>query len=244
MVKKTVQGLMALAVWWSCTGAAQARDLLKDLQADVFVLGGGSTVVDPQQWQSVALYHSRLDMGYRFTVGVSVPYGQYLSIESAFTYGPTNLYVENVNIFPHTKADGSVVEYPVNDYIGSVSAVAHAPFSFLHVRPYAAGGVEYDRFSPTNAAVATALDHGFAAVSTTTMTHNDKLGLSAGVGLDRKLTKRLTFRIDIRDHVTSAPGFGIPPRPTTDSGDAFYPVKGRVNDMVYTAGFVFHLGKL
>ena len=40
--------------------------------------------------------------------------------------------------------------YPVRDYIGSISAVVHAPFSLFHVRPYAEGGVEYDRFSPTH----------------------------------------------------------------------------------------------
>lgn len=244
MLKKTVQGLVALAVWWCCSGAAQAADLLKNAQADVFVLGGGSTMVDSQQWQSVALYHSRMDLGYKFTIGVDVPYRTILSIESAFTYGPNNLYVENVNIFPHTVQAGSVREYPVNDYIGSLSAVVHAPFTFRHLHPYAVGGVEYDRFSPSDAAVAAAKASGFGATSTTIMTHNDKVGLNLGIGVDRKLFKRVTFRIDIRDHVTSAPGFGIPPKPTTDSLGASYPVKGRANNIVYTAGFVFHLGKL
>ena len=57
-------------------------------------------------------------------------------------------YVTNTNVFPHV---GTV--YPVRDYIGSLSAVVHAPFSLFHLRPYAEGGVEYDRFSPTPAAI-------------------------------------------------------------------------------------------
>ena len=237
MVKrKTVQGLMALAVWLLSTGAVQARDIFKDAQADVFVLGGGSTLVDAQYWYSAdRLYHSRLDLGPKFTLGVAVPYGKLLTIETAYSYGPNNLVVTNTNVFPHVG-----VVYPVRDYIGSLSAVFHAPFSLFRLRPYAEAGVEYDRFSPTPAAITTALNQGFAAVSTALINHNDKVGLSAGGGLDRKLTKRLTFRIDLRDHVTSSPAFGLP----NSYSAANFPVTGRANNIEYTAGFVFHLGKL
>jgi outer membrane protein W len=86
----------------------------------------------------------------------------------------------------------------------------------------------------------TALTKGFAADSTAQINHNDKLGINLGVGLDRKLTKRLTFRIDVRDHVTSSPAFGLP----NTYSYANYPVSGRANNIVYTAGILFHLGKL
>ena len=79
-------------------------------------------------------------------------------------------------------------------------------------------------------------------MSTTIITHNDKVGISMGVGLDRKIMKRLSFRVDIRDHVTGSPAFGIPPQPTPDNFASF-PVAGRANNIVYTAGIVFHLGK-
>lgn len=239
MVKKTVRGLMALAVLWLGTGAAQARDLFKNAQADVFVLGGASTLVDPQSWSTVALYHSRMDLGAKFTIGVSVPYGKILSIESAYTYGPNNLVVTNENHFPHV---GQV--YPVRAYIGSLDAVVRAPFSFLKIQPYGVAGVEYDRFSPTSGAISMARTEGFGSVSTAIITHNDKVGLNIGVGLDRKIFKRVSFRIDVRDHATGAPAFGLPPKPTSDSFGASYPATGRVHNIVYTAGFVFHLGKL
>jgi opacity protein-like surface antigen len=240
MMKKTVQGLMALAVLLLSTGRVQARDLLKNAQADVFVLGGGSTLVDAQYWTTAGyLFHSRMDLGTKFSVGVAVPYGKMLSIESAFTYGPNNLVVTNTDIFPHVG-----VVYPQRVYMGSIAAVVHAPFALFHVRPYAEGGAEYDRFSPTPAAIALATKQGFATTSTAIITHNDKVGISVGGGLDRKLTKRITFRIDLRDHVTGSPAFGLPPRPTTDSLGASFPVAGRANNIMYTAGFLFHLGKL
>ena len=241
--KKTVQGFMALTVLLWSTGGVQARDLLKDVQADVFVLGGGSTLVDALNFDSAGrLMHSRFDVGPKFTVGVAVPYGKLFNIETAFTGGTNDLFLTNTNIFPHTKADGSVVEYPARFYAGSLSAVFHAPFSYRHFRPYAAAGAEYDRYTPTRGAIATARYEGWATVNTALLTHNDKFGMSAGVGIDRKFTKRITFRIDIRDHVTGSPAFGIPPV-QTESSIATFPVKGRANNIVYTAGILFHLGK-
>jgi opacity protein-like surface antigen len=245
MMKKTVQGLMVLAALLWGTDGAQARDLLQNMQMDVFVLGGGSTLVDATYFDSAGrLYHTRFEPNYKITVGGSMPYGKLLNIETAFTFGPNNLVLTNTNLFPHVG-----IVYPVRDYIGSVSAVVHAPFSRYHFRPYAEGGIEYDRFSPTPAAVAYARNNGWASVSSAIINHNDKFGINVGVGIDRKLTKRLTFRIDMRDHVTSSPAFGIPPKvgplgSTLSTTSAIFPVKGRANNMVYTAGIIYHLGKL
>jgi hypothetical protein len=100
--------------------------------------------------------------------------------------------------------------------------------------------VEYDRFSPTQAAINLATNHGFGAVSTALINHNDKFGFNMGVGVDRKIFKRLSLRIDVRDHVTSSPAFGLP----NSYSAAVFPVAGRANNIVYTAGIVFHLGKL
>ncbi len=235
MVKKTVLGVMALmALLWSANGA-QARDIFKDVQFDVFALGGGSTFVDPVYFDSAGrLYHSRFEVGPKYTLGVAVPYGKFLTIETAYSYGPNNLVLTNTNVFPHV---GTV--YPARDYIGSLSGVVHAPFSRFHFRPYAEGGVEYDRFSPTPGAIALAKSQGFAAVSTAYINRNDKFGLNLGAGLDRQLTKRLTFRIDLRDHVTGSPAFGLP----NSQSEAIFPVSGHAHNLEYTAGILFHIGK-
>ena len=244
MMKKTVQGLMVLAVLLWSTGGAQARDLFKDKQWDAFVLGGGSTLIDSQYFTGASnLYYSNFELGPKFSFGVAVPYGKYLKIETAYSYGPNNFSVTNDDVFPHTIKSGSVKEYPMRVYIGSISGVVHAPVTLFHLQPYGEGGVEYDRFSPTQEAIKDAYDHGFASVSQAIISHTDKFGVNLGGGLDRKLTKRLTFRIDLRDHITSSPAFGIPPGETKDNL-ATYPVKGRADNIEYTAGLVFHFGKL
>lgn len=204
MVKrKAVQGLMVLTAMLGMTSGGQARDLLGNVQADVFVLGGGSTFVDAHYFaESGSVYHSRFDLGTKWTVGVAVPYGKLLSIETAFTTGPNNLWLTNVNRFPHVG-----VEYPSRTYIGSLSAVVHAPFSRFHFRPYGAAGVEYDRFSPTAGAIATA-KQGFGSASTALLTHNDKFGISLGCGLTANsrnaLPSALTFGITSPVHPRSA----------------------------------------
>lgn len=241
MTKKIVQGLMALAALWLATGAVQARDLLdlKNAQLDISLLGGGSTLVDPHYFtEADRLYHSRFDLGSKFSFGVAVPYGNLLSLETAFSGGPNNLVLTNTDVFPHV---GTV--YPVRVYMGTFGAVVHAPYSLFHIRPYGEGGLEYDRFSPTRAAENLATNGGFGSVSTANISHNDKFGLNIGAGLDRKISKRLTFRIDLRDHITGSPAFGLPAKPTRDS-NAIFPVAGHAHNIVYTAGIVIHVGKL
>jgi opacity protein-like surface antigen len=185
------------------------------------------------------LYHTRFEPNYKFSVGVAIPYNKYLSLESGLTYGPNDLVLTNTNLFPHTVASGSVVIYPVNNYMGTLSAVVHTPYSIRHFKPYVEAGVEYDHFSPTRAAVAEAINNGWASTSTALINHNDKFGFNLGVGLDRKLTKRLTFRIDARDHITSSPQFGLP----NSYSPATYVTKTHSSLAVYTVGLVYHIGK-
>lgn len=240
IVKKAGFGLVAVAVLLLNTGGARASDILKQDQIDIFVLAGGSTFFDSTNFPDAGrVYHSRYDLGQKFTFGAAVPYGKLLSIETAFTFGPNNLVITNTNVSPHVG-----VVYPMHDYIGSLSAVVHAPFSRFHFRPYLEGGVEYDQFRPSRSAINYAYYNGFASVSSDEyFNRNDKFGLSAGGGIDRQLFKRVTFRIDLRDHITGSPRFGLPTKVNGYNPVAFA-APARAHDVVYTVGFLFHLGKL
>ncbi len=241
MLKKIAQRLMALALLMGAATGAQARDLFKNAKIDIFALAGGSTIIGAQYFDSASrLYHTRYDPDWKINFGADIPYNNLLSFETGITYGPNNLVLTNTNIFPHTVSSGSVTTYPVNVYQGNLSAVVHAPLTFRKFKPYALVGVEYDRFAPTQQAIQTALNSGWASTNVALINHNDKFGFNAGIGVDRKLTKRLSLRIDIRDHVTSTPRFGLP---NSYNPGATYPVQGRVHDLVYSGGFVYHLGK-
>ncbi len=239
MKKKLVRGLMVLAIGCISAGAGQARDLLQNVQLDVLGLAGYSTLFGAQEWLSAGnLYHSRFASGTKFAIGAEVPYGKLVSIQTGFTMGPNDLIVVN------TEQDSrNNINYPTRFYSGNASLLLHAPSTKFHVRPYAELGLEYDRYSPTDSAVAYAYNYGFASVATAYINHNDKFGFNAGGGLDRRISKRLTFRIDLRDHVCGAPGFGLPHIPTKYNA-AIYPVQGRIENIEYTAGFLIHVGKL
>lgn len=240
MMKKTAQGLVVLTALVLGSSGAQARDLFQNIKLDVYGLAGGSTMIDAHYFDaSGRLYHTRFEPDTKFSIGVDVPYNKFLSIESGFTYGPNDLVLTNTNIFPHTVAAGSVRVFPVHDYVGNLSAVVHAPVSFRHFRPYVLMGVEYDRLSPTQEAVISGVQDGWASTSTALINHNDKFGFNFGAGVDRKLTRRLSLRIDIRDNYTSSPRFGLP----NSYSPAVFPIKAHNSNLVYTAGFVYHLGK-
>ena len=239
MVKKTVLGLMVLtALLWSTRGA-QARDLFTDMQVDVFALAGGATLVDSHYLEAAGRpYYAHYKLGQRYTFGVGVPWGKLVTIETAYTQGPSTWSVTNQDLNPRV-----AVLYPIDVYRGSMGAVVRSPNTYFHIRPYADLGLEFDRFSPTAAALATATNQGFTSVSTATINHNDKFGMNAGFGLERKLTKRLTFRIDLRDHVTTTPRYGLTTQSTAGNAATFPVLRHtKANDVEYSAGIVFHLG--
>lgn len=233
-------GLLAMTALPLSAGAAQPSSVFKDAQLDVYALAGGATFFDSGNFPDAGrVYHSRYDLGPKYTFGVAVPYGKLLNIESAVTFGPNNWVVTNTNVSPHVG-----VVYPMNDYIESASAVLHTPFSRFHIRPYIEAGVEYDQFRPTRAAINYANDYGFASVASFPyLNRNDKFGFNAGGGLDRRLSQRFTFRIDLRDHITTSPRFGLPVRANTYNPVGFA-APGHVHDVTYEVGLIYHIGKL
>jgi hypothetical protein len=63
--------------------------------------------------------------------------------------------------------------------------------------------------------------------------------MNLGVGLEHKIMRRVDFRVEARDHIVGTPTFGLP----NAYSDAIFPVKGKANDVEYTAGFVVQIGK-
>jgi outer membrane protein W len=233
MTKKTVQGLMVAATLCFSTVAAQARDLMS---FDAFLMGGGSTVFNT--WSFVGAdekYRSSYVTAAKYVVGFDVPLGKILGIEVAYASGHNDLRLTNVTLYPEVST-----QYSVRNNVGSAGLVAHAPFSRFGFRPYLAVGWDYHRYAPTLAGKEHAILVGFGAVSTATLVTSNKLGVNGGGGLEHKISQRVTFRLDIRDHLTGSPTFGLPAHATTS---AIFPVRGFAENVVYSAGIVVHIGK-
>jgi hypothetical protein len=232
ITRKTAQVIVAAAV--SCLSAVAAH--ARDIRFDVIVMGGGSTLFDTRYFTSAdERYRSRFVTDARYIVGVEVPLGKILAVEATFASGHNNLVVANTSLNPV-----ATTTYSVRNNVASVDLLAHAPFSRLGFRPYLAVGWDYHRYAPTLAGKETAESQGFGAVSTATLVATDKLGMNCGGGIEHKIFRRVSLRLDVRDHFSGSPTFGLPPQ---SSIRAIFPAKGLAQNVVYSAGLVIHFGK-
>jgi hypothetical protein len=232
MTKKTVQGLMVAAAVGFSTVAAHARDV----RFDVFVMGSSSTLFDTRYFGSAdEEYRSSYATAVKYVVGVEVPLGKILGVEAAYASGPNDLRVTNTSLNPTV-----TTAYSARNNVGSVNLVAHAPFARLGFRPYLTVGWDYHRFAPTLAGKEQAESRGFGAVSTATLSATNKLGVNCGGGIEHKIFRRVSLRLDVRDHLTGSPTFGLPAQASTG---ATFPVSGLAQNVVYSAGIVVHFGK-
>ncbi|MGD0221594.1 MAG: hypothetical protein ABSF71_04600 [Terriglobia bacterium] len=126
-------------------------------------------------------------------------------------------------------------EHGVRNQRFSGDLVAHAPKSFAGLKPYLAGGLEYDHFSQPGSS--SDIFNGFSNV---TLGAANKIGVNYGGGVDMKLLPHVALRVDVRDHLMTSPTYGLP---SSSSIGPFYPISGVAHDLEYSAGLVIHLGK-
>jgi hypothetical protein len=75
------------------------------------------------------------------------------------------------------------------------------------------------------------------------ITGSSEFDFNFGAGIEARPWDHFGVRLDLRDHVTGFPSFGLPQNATGPNAP-FFPVSGRVQDVELTAGFVYHfLGK-
>ena len=232
--KKLVQGLIvAVALCLSATaGRAQNNTL--------FLMGGGSSFHDKRSFTEVSIpYGTDYATGGKGIMGVEVPLkkSKMFGLEGSYGFGQNNLKLSNYSTSPVTiKAFG----LRTNRLSGDL--VAHSKSSYRGAHPYLVVGVEYDRFSPTSAASSLATTQGFAYAAVAKLAPQNALGVNFGGGIDCKVTSKVSVRIDVRDHITTSPNFGLPYSATTTSA-AFFPVSGDAHNIEYSIGITYEFGK-
>ena len=218
------------------TASAKEFNFKYNYSFNIFLMGGASTLFDGKDFTSAGhQYHADYARDYKFAVGLGVPIGKILEIQAAYTTGPDNLQITDTSLSPR-----QLRSYGVESHIGSVGVLGYAPFSRLGFRPYGVAGFDYLRYAPTAAGNTVAATQGFGAVNPATLAADTKVGMNLGFGVEHKLLRNVALRLDIRDHVCSSPNFGLPPR---DPTSAIFPVSGYAQNVVYTAGIVFHFAK-
>ena len=222
-VRKVLQSSVVLTALCVSATTLHAQGL------NVFAMGSVSSLFDKNNYSEYSTpYGSSYKTGGGFTLGVEAPLGKILGVEGAYSNVRNNLAITNFGNSLNLESG-----YGIHNQRVSGDVVAHAPRSFLGLKPYLAAGLEYDRFSkvgPYSGIFSGFVNAPFGAAN--------KVGVNYGGGVDMNLLPHIALRIDVRDHLTGTPTYGFPSSP---SNGAYFPVSGAAHDLEYSAGIVVHL---
>jgi opacity protein-like surface antigen len=202
----------------------------------VFGMGTVSSIFDQNRYQVPAgQFQSDYKTGAGFTLGVEAPlFFRIVGLEGSYSIVRNNLTVTDYAISPSVESS-----YGVRNQRFSGDVVVHAPKFMFHLKPYLAVGVEFDRYTPLEpSSGAFGFFNGYTSVK---LNPDNLAGFNYGGGVDYRLMRWINFRVDIRDHVTGSPTYGLPGSSST--GLPIFPISGAAHDLEYSAGLVFRLGR-
>jgi len=233
-MKRFLQGLiLAVALCLSATVGEAQTSLL-------FVSGGGTALGDARSFDLLYIpYTSKYANGGGGNVGFELPLkkSKIFGLELSYGLSQNNLELTNQNTNPTTTA-----AYGLRDNRFSADIVVHSPSTFRNIRPYFVAGPEYDRYSPTSAAVSYAQSHGFgASAPVAKLSSEGDGGFNFGGGLEYQIGEKWGARLDVRDHISSSPTLGLP-YGITSTSNAYFPISGNARSLQYTIGIVYHFG--
>lgn len=224
-VRKLLQVLVVLAALGISATALHAQNI------NVFAMGTGSSLFDKEYYTVPAgQFGSTYKTGGGFTVGSEFRLNKLFGVEGSYAMVRNNLALTDYS------SGANELAYGIRNQRVSGDLVAHAPKSFWRVKPYLVAGLEYDRFTPL--ATGTSSFNGY---SNAPLTPANKLGFNYGGGLEMKLMRHVGLRLDIRDHLTGSPTYGLATSAST--GSPSFPISGAAHSLEYSAGVVFHFGK-
>jgi opacity protein-like surface antigen len=224
---------MAVVLLSASAAALHAQDFR------VFIEGGVSSLHDKQYYRVYgASFASTYRTGNSFTVGAEYPVLKSLSAEGSYSRFRNNLAITN---YFNSTTPNDVMGYGIQGQRISLDANAHSGKPIKGVRPYLVFGLDLNRFAPTSSGAALAQSRGFNGVPGTVLKSDDRLGYNLGGGLDINLTRMLAIKLDARDHISHTPRYGLPEALTSSAG-TYYPITGKMHDLVFSAGFVIHFG--
>jgi hypothetical protein len=220
---KLTQPLWALALICLSASLARAQGIR------VFVMGSGSFRQDDRFFINSAnqRFQSSYASGGKITFGGELSLANIIGVEGSYGYGRNNLRIRNLS-------QSQTLGYGVRTQRVSANLVGHSPISFLGLRPYATGGLEYDHLAPTDQANRLAFTQGFAG-QLLTLGGSNQVGVNYGGGVDWGFFPTLALRLDLRDHITGTPTYGL--------STARYSVSGAAHNVELSLGLVFHIGK-
>lgn len=185
-----------------------------------FVLGGQT-------------FNTQFANGGRAKARLTLDLTKHFSIEGVYGFGTSNLQVTATGATLTQRAFG-IREHEIQ-------------FNILHffsvgtrrVRPFLTTGVGALRFAPTDQAKARASVNDFISAPAL-LSSTNQINFAFGGGIEGRFSRWLGLRLDVKDHISAVPRFGVPQTPSGPGGASF-PVDGIVHNIQAEAGIVFYL---
>lgn len=203
------------------------------LNPRVTISGGDSDLMAKRTFVvSGQTFNTQYADGGRVKARLTLDLTNHFSVEGVYGFGTSNLKVTNAGNTPQTNAfgiKGHEVQFNILNYFTGSGSL---------LRPFLTTGVGDAYFDPTSAAKTQAANNFID--SPAQISGTNKISLTLGGGLEARSRHRLGLRIDVTDHITAVPNFGLP-QSAPQQGGAFYPVTGIVHNIQAEAGLVFYL---
>ena len=186
----------------------------------VFIMGSGSYLLSEKFFEVAGdPFRSEYAPGGKVMLGGEYSTNKVLGIEAAYALGRNNLRVADL-----AESPAEEIGYGVRVQRLSGNLVLHSPVAPAGLRPYATAGLEITRFGPTSDAKARAFTEGFAGQQAVLESSN-KLGFNLGGGIEWEVLPALALRLDVRNHTTGTPRFGL--GEPFDAGTVLFPSPAR-----------------
>ncbi len=217
--------VLCLATLLSTHGFAQ------DLNPRITFLGGASLLSGSRSFViGPSLFDTRFENGIKIGIRGTVNLKEHWGAEGTYSFSSNGLQVTRV-------LPAAVQTYGVHLHQLTGNALYFFTAKDRSFRPFITAGVGLSRYSPTSDAKLTAAQNflGQPAVLASTSSFN----FNFGGGIETRPWDHFGVRLDLRDHLTAIPRFGLPQAATSPAAP-FFPIQGRAQDFEITTGLIYY----
>lgn len=222
--------LSMLSVVFLAAAPASAQIDIDNARVEIF--GGGSLMNAERLFTINDSFRSEFDSGGKFGFRVITDITEGWGAEASYGLASNGLQITPLE---RPGLDDRTFDMRVHQFVGNLM------YSFGDVggtRPFVTAGIGLSRFSPTSEAERMALVEGFIEQEVAIDSEN-KFNFNFGGGVEGVITDRIGYRVNVRDHVTGIPRFGLSSTPAGNS--PVFPVTGSMHNVELTAGLVINI---
>jgi len=179
-------------------------------------------------------FQSRFQNGGKVGIRVTADLTDSWSLEGTYSVSGNDLRITELDEVPPEERFFGI---GVHQFIFNGLYYINPPGETL--RFFFTAGIGWVRFSPSETAKIFALVDKFINDSASIRSSN-KFGFNFGAGMETRVNEWLGIRVDLRDHITGYPRFGLP-ETSSGPGSVFFPVEGVLHNTEVSAGVVFYL---